>query len=130
MLRALLLVALCAVSVQGLGFLNNNLLPRDFLTSGTTTNDRELNEARLRLFSDLLYSPTNVATAFPLRNYVLLESYQANNVDPFNANSPFRTSLFWNPVAFHSDANVGVVVALGPNVEQRELFGEGQRWST
>jgi hypothetical protein len=123
MLRALVLVALCAVSVQGLGFLNYQLLPVDFEAHETN----EVNQARLRLFRDLIYTPTNVATAFPLRNYVLLESYQANNVDPFNAASPFRTSLFFNPVAFNTDSNVGVVVALGPDVQQRALFGEGQR---
>jgi len=123
MLRALVLVALCAVSVQGLGFLNTQLLPVDF----ETNESADVNQARLRLFRDLIYTPTNVATAFPLRDYVLLESYQANNVDPFNAASPFRTSLFFNPVAFNTGSNVGVVVALGPDVKQRSLFGEGQR---
>jgi len=122
MLRALVLVALCAVSVQGLGFLNSQILPDDF-----QTGNRDLDQARLRLFRDLIYTPTNVATAFPLRDYVLLESYQANNVDPFDAAAPFRTSLFFNPVAFNTDSNVAVVVALGPDVQQRDLFGEGQR---
>jgi co-chaperonin GroES (HSP10) len=124
MLRAaLVLVALCAVSVNGLGFLNSALLPLDFETGV----EPEVAAARLRLFRDLIYTPTNVATAFPLRDYVLLEVYQANNVDPFNAASPFRTSLFFNPVAFNTESNVGVVVALGPNTQQRNLFGEGQR---
>jgi hypothetical protein len=124
MLRAaILLAALCAVSVNGLGFLNPSLLPQTFLEGETP----EIDAARLRLFRDLIYTPTNVATAFPLRNYVLLEVYQANNVDPFNAASPFRTSLFFNPVAFNTESNVGVVVALGPDTKQRSLFGEGQR---
>jgi hypothetical protein len=125
MLRAtLLLVALCAVvSVNGLGFLNSGLLPEDLLDSGNTA----VNEARLRLFRDLIFTPTNVATALPLGNGVLIENYQANNVDPFNAASAYRSSLWFNPVAFNSAASTGVVVALGPDVQQRSLLREGQR---
>jgi len=124
MLRvALLLVALCAVSVNGLGFLNTQ-----FLAFGLRSEDTALNQARLRLFRDLVYTPTNVATAFPLRNNVLVELYQANNVDPFNAHSHLRTNLWLNPVALsNGEAETGVVVAVGPDVEQRALIREGQR---
>jgi len=122
MLRvALLVVALCAISVNGLGFLNSGLLPHTLLTE-----DSDLNRARLRLFRDLIYTPTNVATAYPLRDNVLIEVYQANNVDPFNAHSSLRTNLWLNPVAL-SDAMTGIVVAVGPDVQQRALIREGQR---
>jgi hypothetical protein len=124
MLRAtLLLVALCAVSVNGLGFLNSALLPEDLLVTGNAA----LNEARLRLFRDLIFTPTNVATALPLGNGVLIENYQANNVDPFNAASAFRSSLWFNPVAFNVAASTGVIVSIGPDVQQRSLLREGQR---
>jgi hypothetical protein len=130
MLRAtVLILALCAAYVHGLGFVNTQLLP-EMLLSGTTTTteaDGNLDWQRLSLFRDLIYKPTNIETALPLRNLVLLENLQGAGVDPFNAMSQFRSSIWQNPVAFSKTAATSVVVSIGPDVRQRDLLEDGVR---
>jgi len=136
MLRAtVLLLALCAAYVHGLGFVNTQLLPETLLAgSVTTAATASLDRLHLDLFQDLVYRPTNVQTALPLRNLVLLDVFQADGVNPLDVHSNLRSNKLaqagrnypTNPIVT-STSVTGVVVSIGPGVRQRDLLTEGRR---
>lgn len=116
MRTAVLLLVACAVCVQGLGFVNPLLIP------ASVRNDAN----RLRLYRDLIYGPTNVETALPLRDLVLIESSQVFGVDPFDVAANGRLDAFNDPTYANAALATGAVVSVGPDVMQRDLFADGQ----